>query len=104
MGVPLVTSVNGLSLHLLGLSAVGPIYHGVFSLLLIAIALASDQVEKGWAIIAVLFGTFILLVSAQLVAGFSYASDIGTLYKWFMPLLLFAAYFRWRYLRTSEAH
>jgi len=39
----------------------------------------------------------------QLAAGFSSLDDVGTLYKWFMPLLLFAVYERWTYLRAPAA-
>ena len=46
LGVPLVTSINGLSMHLFGVSLVGPLYHAAFSLLLIAAALISDSVAK----------------------------------------------------------
>jgi hypothetical protein len=95
-------SINGLSMHVLGISVVGPAYHGVCSLLLIGVALISDNVAKSWATIILLFGVFSLIVAAQLVAGFSYPSDIGILYKWFMPLLLFGVYYRWSYLRTRE--
>jgi hypothetical protein len=102
LGVPLVTSINGLSMHILGVSLVGPLYHAAFSLILIGMALISDSVEKSWTSIATLFGIFGLIVGVQLAEGFSYLSDIGTLYRWFMPLLLFAVYWRWSYLRTDE--
>ena len=100
---PVVTSVNGLSLILLDISAIGPLYHALFSASLLAIGLGSPVVRKSWRLIAVAFGVFGGLVAAQLAAGYSGVGDLGILYKWFMPLLLFAVYFRWDYLGTPAA-
>ena len=102
-GVPLITSINGLSLILLKISAVGPTYHAAFTAGLLIVGLLSRNVEKSWRLIVVLFGIFGVLVAVQLGAGFSNVSDLGTLYKWFMPLLLFAVYERWSYLRDPVA-
>jgi len=102
LGVPLISSLNGLSMHLLGVSVLGPIYHALFSALLIGVALVSGVVEKSWGTITLLFGTFAALVATQLASGFSLPADVGQLYKWFMPLLLFAVYYRWSYFQTDE--
>lgn len=102
-GVPLITSINGLSLILLKSSAIGPAYHAAFTVVLLVAGLVSRNVEKSWRLIAVLFGIFGLLVAAQLATGLSDIGDLGTLYKWFMPLLLFAVYERWSYFRDPIA-
>lgn len=100
---PVVTSVNGLSLIVLDISAIGPLYHALFSASLLAIGLGSPVVRKSWGLIAAAFGVFGCLIATQLAAGYSGVGDLGILYKWFMPLLLFAVYFRWDYLGTPAA-
>lgn len=104
LGVPFVTSVNGLSLILLDVSAIGPAYHGLFSVALIAVALASPGVPKSWPLIAAVSAGFAVLAGAHLALGFSDPADLDTLYKWYMPLVLFAAYFRWDYLAGEVAN
>ena len=105
VGVPIITSINGLSMHLAGVSAIGPAYHTLFSLLIIAAALVSPHVEKNRLAIIAVAGLFAMLVVVQVALGLSDFSlaDVGQLYKWFLPLLLFAVLCRWQYLSTPEA-
>jgi len=105
LGVPVVTSLNGLSLHIFGVSSIGPLYHVFFSVLLICTGLIHPKVEKNYPVLLAIFGSFVGLVGVQLVLGFSAFAvfDLGQLYKWYMPLLLFAVYYRWSYLRKHEA-
>lgn len=105
LGLPVISSLNGLSMHLTGISAIGPLYHTVFSLVLIAIGVGSRCVQKSapaifWAAVLVL-----TLVGVQCALGLSNfsLSDLGQLYKWLMPIGLLAVFYRWRYFAYPEA-
>jgi len=95
---PIVASLNGLSQYVLGISILGPLYHTIVTLSLIFLGLAARQVQKNRLFIIVVFGSFIILITAQLALGYSDLSDLGQLYKYYMPLMLFAVYYRWKYL------
>jgi hypothetical protein len=105
LGIPVITSINGLSMHLMGISAVGPIYHTVFSLALIGAGIASRRVEKSPLAVLSAIAFVTLLIGAQCALGLSDFSirDIGHLYKWLMPILLLAVYRHWRHLGTIDA-
>ena len=100
-----VTTINGLMMHLSGgISAIGPIFHGLYSLCLIALGICHPGVKKNWLLIFIIYGLVLLIVIVQVYMGFSDGTlrDIGQLYKWYMPVMLFAVYYRWEYVRTSE--
>ncbi|MBI4500790.1 MAG: hypothetical protein HY700_06470 [Gemmatimonadetes bacterium] len=96
--VPFVSALNGLSMHLSGISVLGPAFHAAFTIGLLGAALLSPGVPKAWGRIGVAYGSFLALVGVQLALGHSSVEDLPTLYKWFLPMLLFSTYARWSYL------
>jgi hypothetical protein len=105
VGIPVISSLNGLSMHLAGVSAIGPIYHTAFSLAIIGLALLSPSVEKSFPAVFAAVAFTVLMIGTQCALGLSDFAllDLGTLYKWLMPILLLAVFCRWRYLAQSEA-
>jgi len=105
LGVPLVTSLNGLSIFFTGISSVGPLYHAGFSLFMIFLGLTNRRLRKNWLLIGTTFGLFTFLVLVQILLGYSDLAlfDLGQLYKWFMPILLFVIFYRWHYLAEPGA-
>ena len=105
LGVPIVTSINGLCMYLLGVSVVGPLYHTLLSSFLIGIGLTSRSVRKSWTAISLAFSSFALFIIVQALLGFSDFApfDLGVQYKWYMPILLLSVYCRWDYVGTLDA-
>jgi hypothetical protein len=102
---PIVTSFNGLLMHLSGgVSTIGPAFHAICSFFLIVLGLFHPSVEKNYVLIAVFFALIGVTVGVQLLLGFSdqTLTDVGQLYKWYLPLMLFAVYSRWEYIRDPK--
>jgi len=99
---PVVSSINGLSLHLYDISLFGPAYHGLFSLVIILAGLFSNNVEKKSSLVLLVFSYFVFVVILHWVLGLSSIADTGQLYKWFFPVLMFVVFQKWSYFAKEE--
>lgn len=102
---PVVTSLNGLAMHQGGPSVIGPAFHATASLLILILAGVNPRIPKRWDVVALCFGAALTVVSVQIATGRTDArlADVGQLYKWFAPVLVYAVLFDWRLPVDGEA-